>query len=83
MKNTSIPKTVSKGALKAKMLEYFRAIERSGKALIVTDNNQPVLKIIPLRKPGTSTTEVFKNHRGKVKYFADLNEATSEEWEDK
>jgi hypothetical protein len=33
---------VSKSALKAKMLEYFRRVEETGEELIVTDNGEPV-----------------------------------------
>jgi len=41
-------KTVSKGKLKAKMLEYFREVERTGETLVVTDHGQAVLEIRPL-----------------------------------
>ena len=35
-------KVVSKSALKAKMLEYFRQVETTGEPLLVTSNGQPV-----------------------------------------
>ena len=38
---------VSKSLLKAKMLEYFRHIEKTGEELIVTNNHVPTLKICP------------------------------------
>ena len=41
-------KTVSKGKLKGKMLEYFREVERSGESLIVTDHGREVLEVRPL-----------------------------------
>ena len=41
---------VSKGLLKAKMLDYFRPVEQSGEELVVTSNNVPTLKVIPIKK---------------------------------
>lgn len=43
--------TVSKSKLKAKALEYFREVERTGKPLVVTDRGRPVLKIVPYGDP--------------------------------
>ena len=39
---------ISKGKLKAKMLEYFREVERTGEPLIVTDHGREVLEVRPL-----------------------------------
>jgi len=50
-------KTVSKGKLKAKMLEYFREVERSGEPLIVTDHGREVLEVRPLAPPKIVTAE--------------------------
>jgi len=55
-------KKVSKSVLKAKMFEYFDAVEESGEALIVTDFNRPVLKIVPYRVK-QSVEEAFKSWR--------------------
>ncbi len=77
-----LPHTVSKGQLKEKMLEYFRELERTGGELIVTDHRIPVLRITPLKRKGKSTEDIFKNHRGKVKYNEDLTATTESEWED-
>jgi prevent-host-death family protein len=70
---------VSKGVLKAKMLEYFRRVEETGEELIVTDNNRPVLKVVPVRRRVPSA-EAFGDVRGKVVYHADPLEPTTEEW---
>ena len=43
-------KSVSKSQLKARALEYFREVERTGRELVVTDRGRPVLKIIPYRE---------------------------------
>ncbi|MGH7884432.1 MAG: type II toxin-antitoxin system Phd/YefM family antitoxin [Thermodesulfobacteriota bacterium] len=74
-------KVVSKGKLKAKMLEYFREIERTKEELIVLDRNRPVLRIIPIT-PKKSPKDVFTSFQGKVKYKGDILESTEEEWGD-
>jgi prevent-host-death family protein len=71
--------TVSKGVLKAKMLEYFRRIEETGTELIVTDNNRPVLRIIPIRKR-VPAAETFGDVRGRVVYHEDVLTPTTAEW---
>ena len=71
--------SVSKGVLKAKMLAYFRHIEKTKEGLIVTDHNRPVLRILPY-SPLQRPTDVFKNHK-KVIYHEDLTTPTRDEWE--
>jgi prevent-host-death family protein len=73
--------TVSKSQLKAKMLEYFRQVEKTGAPLVVTDNRRPVLKVLPYHEKATPE-EVFADVRRKVKYHEDLLKDTSEEWGD-
>jgi prevent-host-death family protein len=70
---------VSKSALKARMLEYFRRVEESGSELIVTDNNEPVLRIVPIRKRIPSA-DVFAGVRGRVVYHDDILAPTTDEW---
>jgi antitoxin (DNA-binding transcriptional repressor) of toxin-antitoxin stability system len=71
--------TISKSALKARMLEWFRRIEESGEELIVTDNGRPVLRIIPVRQRRPAA-EVFADVRGRVVYREDLLAPTTDEW---
>ena len=71
--------TVSKNVLKAKMLEYFRRVEDEGEELIVTHNQVPVLKVVPLRRKQTAQ-EAFGDVWGKVKLEGDLTEPTTDEW---
>lgn len=71
--------TVSKGVLKAKMLEYFRQVEQTGEELIVTDHHKPVLKVIPIKEK-KSAHEVFMDIRGKLKVKGDLTASTVDEW---
>lgn len=70
--------TVSKGVLKAKMLEYFRLVEKTKEELIVTDHHRPVLRITPYIA-SKLPLEVFK-HRTKVIYYEDINTPTTDEW---
>ena len=70
---------VSKSALKARMLEYFRRVEQTGEELIVTDNNEPVIRILPIRKP-RSARDVFADVRGRVVYHDDILAPTTDEW---
>lgn len=72
--------TVSKGVLKAKMLEYFRHVEKTKEELIVTDHHRPVLRITPILER-TLPTDVFKK-QGKVIYQEDINTPTNDEWDD-
>ena len=39
--------TVSKSRFKARALELFRQVERTGGELIITDRGRPVLKVVP------------------------------------
>jgi antitoxin (DNA-binding transcriptional repressor) of toxin-antitoxin stability system len=79
MGETSQPRTISKGRLKARMLEVFREIERKGEKLIVTDNGRPVLLIEPIGAK-RHVDELFADLRGKVEYAEDINAPSSDEW---
>jgi len=41
--------TVSKSKFRAKALEYFRRVEETGEAIVVTGRGRPVLEIVPYR----------------------------------
>ena len=71
---------VSKSALKAKMLEYFRQVEERGDELVVTSHGHPVAKVIPFVE-GASVEEVFGDVRGKLVYRGEIMEPEEEEWE--
>jgi prevent-host-death family protein len=70
---------VSKSALKAKMLEYLRRVEETGEELIVTDNNVPVVRIVPFRKR-MSMDELFADVRGGLIEHEDVLTPTTDEW---
>jgi prevent-host-death family protein len=71
--------TISKSALKARMLEYFRRIEETGEELIVTDHDRPVLRITPIRSRKRAA-ETFAGVQGAVVYHGDILESTGDEW---
>lgn len=55
-------KTVAKGVLKAKMLEYFREVERTGEPLVLTDHGRAVLEVRPVQSRST-IQEVLEEYR--------------------
>jgi prevent-host-death family protein len=77
----SMADTISKGKLKAKMLEVFRRLESTGDELIVTDHGKPVLKIIPI-KPKATVAEIFGDLQGQITYLEDINTPSLSEWEE-
>jgi antitoxin (DNA-binding transcriptional repressor) of toxin-antitoxin stability system len=70
---------VSKSVLKARMLEYFRRVQKTGEELIVTDHRVPVLKVVPLNSKKTPAN-LFADVRGKVRYMGNLLEPETAEW---
>ncbi len=70
---------ISKSALKARMLEYFRQVEQTGEELIVTSDGQPVLKVVPFIDK-TSVDTAFSDVRGNLSWTGDLDEPTASEW---
>jgi prevent-host-death family protein len=73
--------TISKSKLKAQMLKIFREIEETGEEVIITDNNRPVLRIVPIVQK-KSVEELFAPYQGKVLYYEDINTPTINEWSD-
>ena len=46
-------KKISKSRFKARALEYFREVERTGAELVITDHGRPVVKVVPFEaEPG-------------------------------
>jgi prevent-host-death family protein len=69
---------VSKSRFKPKALEYFREVEKTGKALIITDHGKPVLKVVPF---AADPHEILKQLRGTVKKYKDPTEPVgTEDW---
>lgn len=72
---------VSKSALKARMLEYFRQVEQIGEELIVTSDGIPVLKVVPFAQK-RSVDDAFSEIRGALTWTGDIDAPTAEEWPD-
>ena len=70
---------VSKSSFKARALEYFRQVERTGKELVITDRGKPVLKVTPYAR---DSGEALKALRGSViRYDDPLEPVGAEDWE--
>jgi prevent-host-death family protein len=70
--------TVSKSKFKARALEYFREVQRTGKPLIVTDHGTPVVKIVPYREDPEAA---FLELRESVVRYEAPTEPVGEDWE--
>lgn len=68
-------KTIDKSQLTAQLLELLRLVELEGEEILVMDGTKPVV-IISQYEKSLSTEELFKDMRGKVKYFEDLTAPT-------
>lgn len=75
--------TVSKSALKARMLEYFRQVEETGEPLVVTDHGKPVLQVLPFteKRPMADVLAEFRAI-GPVRFVGDPDAPTVDEWDD-
>lgn len=72
-------KLVSKSQFKAKALEYFRSVEASGDAVIVTDNGQPKIEI---RRYRTDERSSLERLRGSIVEFKEPTQPVAEDdWE--
>lgn len=64
--------TVSKSRFKARALEYFRQVEATGEALVITDRGRPVLELTPFRRQDPQ--EILASLRGSVLRYDDPTE---------
>lgn len=70
---------VSKSQFKPRALEYFRKVEEQGRELIITDHNQPVIKIIPYHE---QPQQVLRELRNSVRrYEQPLDPVAENDWE--
>lgn len=58
--------TVAKDVLEAKALEYLKHVEETGETLIVTNQDEPVLKVESIRHRA-SFLDTFSDIHGKLK----------------
>lgn len=72
-------KTVSKSKFKPHALEYFRQVQETGQAMIITDHGHPVLKIVPYTDDPEAALKAL---RGTVIFYEDpLEPVGVEDWE--
>ena len=70
---------ISKSKFKPRVLEYFRQVEKTRKALVITDRGRPVLKILPYAEDPAAA---LKELRGSVlKYDRPTEPVGMDDWE--
>ena len=72
-------KFIAKSKFKPRALEYFREVEKSGNALIITDRGKPVLKIVPYSEEPDQTLKLLRN--SVVKYVNPTEPVGLTDWE--
>jgi prevent-host-death family protein len=70
---------VSKSRFKARALEYFRQVERTGKPVVITDRGIPVLKLVPFREDSGEALRALRDTV--VRYQAPTDPVAEEDWE--
>jgi prevent-host-death family protein len=71
--------TISKSRFKARALDYFRLVERTGRPLIITDRGVPVLQLVPYRADPTEAIRVLRD--SVVRYESPMDPVGEEDWE--
>ena len=74
-----MPDSVSKSRFKARALELFRQVERTGQPIIITDRGTPVLKLMPYREDPHAALRVLRD--SVVKYEAPTKPVGEDDWE--
>ncbi len=70
---------IPKSRFKARALEYFRQVERTGKPIIITDRGHPVLKLAPYRDDPREALKALRE--SVVKYDAPTKPVGADDWE--
>ena len=71
--------TVSKSVFKAKALELFRQVERTGTPIVITDRGVPVLTLAPFRPAPSAAVTLLRE--SVVRYHAATDPVGADEWE--
>lgn len=70
---------ISKSKFKARALEYFRLVQRTGQPLLITERGRPVLKLEPYRE---TPEEALAALRGSILRYENPTEPVAPEaWE--
>lgn len=70
---------ISKSEFKSKALEYFRQIEASGEAVIVTDHGKPALEVRPYRGKERTPLDILRG--SVVRYESPTDPVGENDWE--
>jgi len=79
VKEFQMENQVAKSKFKPHALQYFREVERTGKALVITDRGKPVLKIVPYSEKPSETLRMLRN--SVVKYENPTEPVGLNDWE--
>jgi prevent-host-death family protein len=71
--------SVSKSRFKARALELFRQVERTGEPIIITDHGTPVLKVLPYRDDPAAALRLLRETV--VKYEAPTEPVGDDDWD--
>lgn len=72
--------TVSKSKFKAKALEYFRIIQKTGQPMLVTHDDKPVIKVTPFKTEDSKT--IMKKLGEAITFIGDIESPVGvEDWE--
>jgi len=74
-----MPISVSKSRFKARALELFRQVERTGQPIIITDRGVPVLKLMPYRDDPEAALKILRE--SVVKYDSPTKPVGEKDWE--
>jgi prevent-host-death family protein len=78
-RGATMARTVSKSQFKPRALEYFRQVEETGAALVITDRGRPVLRILRYDDDPAASLKLLRNTV--VKYDDPTEPVDDEEWE--
>ncbi len=70
---------ISKSRFKARALEYFREVQRTGRELVITDRGEPVIRIVPYRAEPRRALQALRETV--VRYEAPTEPVGDDAWE--
>ena len=79
MTMVSMSATISKSRFKARALELFRQVERTGTPIVITDRGTPVLTVAPYREAPKDALRALRE--SVVKYDAPTKPVGDDDWE--
>jgi prevent-host-death family protein len=74
-----MPDRISKSRFKARALEYFRDVQRTGRPIVITEHGTAVLKVVPYREDPAAALRVLRDTV--VKYEDPTEPVAEDDWE--